>query len=311
MNWLVILAVLGVAGCPRKTMTDDERKAAYVEGIKPVLAKHQRAANAAIDALETIPTSAAAEPRVTALQPLPAPAACNGDTCVTKTAGPVGPISFNKLPTIIQWEDVPRVLRGEFGEYSNWQSDNRTFESINAITHLAVVRVHEFEKPVVSTNADRYTGGRAAGDVIVYDVKTKNRVGAFAWAVQMPETARIRADATDPVAEYQSVLVDHAKREIQAALADLYAGKAPAVAAPKDMERLRERQISDLLAGKQMPVMEVEITDGPTCKVVLVTALKHLLAVKPDGNDGVVKPEAIESVRKVMAKECAVSYREP
>jgi hypothetical protein len=312
MRWLIVAALL--AGCPRKTMTDDERKKDYVEGMKPVLAQHQAAVTATLDALAAIPKLAAADPPVTTAEALPAPVECKRDTCLIKTVEPVGRIALEDTPNV-DWDKVPRILRGEHDEYVTWQSDAYTLELIVAITHVAVVRVREYEKPVVGEKSDRYSGGRAAGDVIVYDVKGKKRVGAFPWAVSVPETAQIDANSADPGASIENVFVGHAASEIRSALTAFYAGKAPPVEPPKDDGRLRERQISDLLARQKMPVNEVEITDGPECKVVLVTAMPGLLAAHPSENpletDGVLKPEAIETVRTVMEKDCAVSSRLP
>jgi hypothetical protein len=309
MNWLpILLALTLTTSCTRKLMTDDERKADYARGIKPLLAQHQASVTAVLAALKVIPKAGAAEPPVTALQPLPAPVVCNADTCMIATAEPVGKISLSSAPSLLDFEDVPRVLRGEYAAQVTWQRDKNTLEAIDALTHFAIVRVHQYEKPAVGSTAERYTGGHAAGDVIVYDVKTQKRVGAFTWTAEMPETVHIPADSTDPAAAYEREFVGAAREQIRTALDAFYAGKA-AEKGPSDDEHLRERQIQTLLAQDvRVMVLEVEISDSPTCKVVLV-AVPQMIAANPDAADGVVKPEAVKIVRQVMGKDCAVTYR--
>lgn len=310
MRWPSILVVLALfTGCTRKLMTDDERKADYAQGIKPVIAKYQASVIATIASLESIPKAGATEPRVTAVQPLPAPVACNYDTCLVKTVGSASRISVENTPSLIDFSKVPRILRGEYEEYASWQADQQMLEKIDAISHYAIVRVHEYEKPVPGSTADRYTGGHAAGDAIIYDVKTGKRIGAVTWTAEMPETVHIPGDATDPAAEYESQFVGHAGPQITEALENFYAGKGAVAKPVYDDDKLRERQIMTLLVqDAEIMVVDVVITDGAACKVVL-TGAKALIAANPEADDGAVKPKAAEIVRKVMGKaDCAVTY---
>lgn len=315
MKWLALVTVALFAGCGRKTMSDDERKSTYVAGMKPVLAKHAASATAVVDGLKLIPSLAAAEPPVTAPQPLASPLACTLDTCVITTAEPVLNIKIHDMPSTVMpmhWDALPVMLRGEYRPDAVWQADEHTLATIAAISHVAVVRTREFEKPTVT--GDHYTGGRASGDVIVYEVKTKKRIGAFPWVAGMPETAEVAPGATD----LAYVLASRAPDKIRMALNDFYTGKATAEA-PKDDAQLRQRQITGLLgADFQILVTEVLITDGPPCKVDLVTPLPGKLAATPGpeittaGPDDVVKPEVAALVRKVIGNnDCAVSYRTP
>lgn len=311
--------VIALVACGNKTESTETppespapRKENDAAQLAPLVAKHKAAMSARLAAMDEIIKLAAAEPPVTQLEPLPAPVTGPSEAFQIRTLEPSYGVGINTsteldrktLDATLRGESVPGMTAGQF---------EAAAKLVDTFGWLAVVRVREFDKIVVADG--RFSGGNVAGDVIAYDLKTKQRVGAFPFEVHMPATTSV------PTRDVEGTLHAHLHElvmmDVQQSLSKLWAGKAvSAVKAPIDNAHLRQRQIVELLAAKKMIAGEVEITEEPTCKVVLVTPMPGTLAAHKtkdamDPGDGVIAPAVIEAVRQVMDKDCAVSVRVP
>ncbi len=303
MRWILILLVL--AACPRKLESDEERKEGYVKQMEPILAAHKAPATAKLEAMRAVMKMLAAAPHVDQREALGPGVACTLDTCERTSPG--------DDPTA-RWKGIENILRTGYDENTAAPSVEDSLRKLEAIKYFVVIRTHSYDPPVPGDQPDRYVGGHAAGDVAIYDLATRTRVGGFPWEVGAPDVASI-----DPKADRKSEL-DRAMRgsialKIDDAIEAYLAGKAaaPPPSAPADDGDLRERQIKELLINKQMIVDSVEIVEKPSCRVVLRTFITTGIALHPPEGfgegDGIVQPAATELVNKVLGKECAVSYQ--
>ena len=302
MHWILLLLL---AACPRKLQTDEEHKEGYLKQIEPILAEHRAPATAKLEAMHAVMKTLAAAPHLEQHEALVPGVACTLDTCER---------TFPGDDPAARWKTVENILRTGYDETTAPLGVEDSLKKLEAIKYFVVIRTHSYEPPVPGEQPDRYVGGHAAGDVAIYDLTTRARVGGFPWEVGAPDVASI-----DPTANRKSELDGAMRRSIALktddAIRDYLAGKgAPAPpSAPTADGDLRERQIKELLINKQMIVDSVEIVEKPSCRVVLRTFITTGIALHPPEGfgegDGIVQPAATELVNKVMGKECAVTYR--
>jgi hypothetical protein len=189
----------------RTSAADEEeaarKQAAHRKDIALVVEKRGAAAKAKIDALKAVAKDAKGAPPLAARQPVAALAALKADDR----------LKGGLLVVTASWDDATAKpapvgiddewLKGLDDELRNGSTLGRSPEALDValgllseLRHVALVRVHRYDTPKAALVGSewQYTGGRAAGEVRVYDLETKAKVGGFPFEITQRDTAFVR-----------------------------------------------------------------------------------------------------------------------
>ena len=146
------------------------------------------------------------------------------------------------------------------------------FQELDALSYGLLVRVHEATPPSAS-NLDRFVGGRASGDAMLYDLATGKILGAFPFALAQRDTATVTKGQSDVDAQLlQSFAVDIAsaiKAELRAWLDDKPGLATAADADAQALARFGPKIRTALgLSYLMADIHTIDVTRGPSGPIV-------------------------------------------
>lgn len=326
---IAVVVFFARGGLKREYATTEELEEASRQELAPVVAKHAVAAKAKIEVLQAVAKDSQTQPPLNALQPVAALAGIDKNS----------PLKAGVLLVTPNWTGAPGLepspveveSRLDLGDLTDAmakghvhnhkrhsvQSIDEQFGLLAGVRYAALVRTRQYTPPKASMfgNERRFAAGRAVGDVLVYDLETKAKVGGFPFEVVQNDTALVDVKSkTDEAIQGElnssfrisfNVSLEY---ELKAFLDGKSGSSAPGVADKKSLDSfvlkieiaLRKEYFAAFLK-------KVEITETGGLTVTLYADQPWVLG----GKDGVAKPEVKTLVQKILGSEAVVKVVKP
>ncbi|HEX8914932.1 MAG TPA: hypothetical protein VF796_21445 [Humisphaera sp.] len=317
-------AVLPAGGCKKDYPTNEQMNEEKRQAMAPVLARHKDAAAARLAAIKAVAADAAAAAPVTAREPKSADLVAVPDFGETEPAGLLlagvevlamdGKSDAAKVPLDpdLYLPDFPRVMAD--GYLPSWTAEGfePKFVTLENLKQVAAVRVREYRAPKVTSASGetRFTGARAGGDVIVYDLATGKRVGAFPFEAAQRDTVTVRSkDGAGAERELEQAFAIDLKSAVRKEYAAYAAGKAGLGSAADVSRQQFETRIRSKLLESQIIVIpqKVQLSYGADGKPVVTiwtdTTLRRIKVDEP------ASAEVTGIVTKVLGRDADVRLR--
>jgi hypothetical protein len=300
-------------------MNEEKRQA-----MAPALAKHKEGATAQVASLKAVGADAKTAPPVAQREPAAVPLATLTDSGDPESAGVLigtaewltaaGGTNEAKVPLSprLSLANITRCMEDGYLSSSSPSDMETNFTTLKGLKQAAVVRVRDYTKPkiVFAAGSKRFEGARASGDVIVYDLATRKRIGAFPFEAgqsgNVSVLAKDEAGAEKELEQAFAIDVEQAVRKEYAAFAAGTAGpSAPGTADDAERKRFADKIRMQVLTDHFLSnPTKVEITSGPNGKPLVTIWSSNLPQVAlPDGS---ARPEVVQTVTKVLGREADV-----
>jgi hypothetical protein len=211
----VIAALALVVGCKKSAPSVEQMREQRRTELAVIVDKHRAPFVKMLAAFRAVAVDAAPLPPVTAREPvagsLPVPELTGTDLkdTLAKAGVVVASASWfaDDKPTVgEQLRLDPGITSGlaKLVETGTFNIDSESaariderFATVERVHHVAVTRVHEYQPPRLDAER-RFQGGTAKGDVLVYALPARTRVGAFPFEVGQHDAVTIdrRKDVT-------------------------------------------------------------------------------------------------------------------
>jgi hypothetical protein len=303
--------------------TFEEMREANRQEMAPVLAKHSAAAKARIETLQAVAKDAQAQPPLKTLQPVAALAALDKDHLLKAglllaTPDWAGAAGVTPSPLPVESRLDLGAINGAMAIGHSYNTRNRVedidekFGLLTGLRYAALVRTRQYDKPRASVfdGERRFAAGRAVGDVLVYDLETKAKVGGFRFEVVQKDTALVDGKSkTDEVIQRDleesfgisfNVSLEY---ELKAFLDGKSGSSAPGAEDRASLESFSRRiDLAVTQAHFAAFVKTVEITDTGGLTVTIYADSPRVIA----GKDGVANPDVKAIVQKILGREAVV-----
>lgn len=327
LSFLTLGAVVVTTGCKKEYPSYDEMREEHRRQVKPILDKHRTVATAKIEAIQSCAKDAKDAPPVVEPEPTKQPITtpenkdeleqsgillANLEWAMTVDGTNGASIDYpTELPVYL----LAAALKDGHAYDRGYSVENidEQFGKLQNMKQLMVVRIRDYTppKPVFLGGEQRFEGAKAIGDVLIYDLDAKQRIGGFPYEAVQDHTAKIKRGASDDEArkDLERYFTTDFKYAIRNELAAYAQGKSgPAAPGVADYESLRgfgERIRSQiamefLLAGAR----KVDVTTGDDGKaVVTIHAESPELLVR---KSGALVPGLSELVEKALGRPATV-----
>jgi hypothetical protein len=316
MRFIVILGLVVLAGCPKKTHTLEERTAERQKQLAPIVAKYKPLVEARVALYKQLGETTKAAPPIAAREPLIAkvtePYLLSIERVLDMRDGR-GKIA----PDHIDVKNLENLMSDRPSTDFSLQSQTDSFEwFVTKPAFVAVVRLHEYTQPKVAVEKGFFTPGSARGDATLFELATQKKVGAFPFLVTQADTATQQTGQSAQNA-LQLAFNDDARKALEAELAAYLDGKpgpASVDRAPDTPESLRARHIQRALNDAAIFKTTFEIVEDP-CKLTIVVQPKHGFMIATDESRskyiGTIKePLASELLKAFGGLPCEIQFRD-
>ena len=310
--------------------TFEEMEEANRQEMAPVLAKHAAPAKAKIEALQAVAKDAQAQPPVTVRQPVAALAALDKNNLLK--AGVLLDTAESNLTGAAERKGSPVPMENNLrlgsivGAMAKGHVHNtgdtvfgieQQFGLLTGLRYAALVRTREYTQPKASMfgNERRFAAGRAVGDVLVYDLETKAKLGGFPFEVIQNDKALVdgkskteEAVQRDLESSFRISFNVSLEFELKAFMEGKSGSSAPGVADKDSLESFNRRiwlAVADAHFAAFLKKVEITETGGLT--VTLYADSPLVLG----GKDGVAKPDVKAIVQKILGREAVVKVAKP
>lgn len=321
----VLATAWSTSGCEKKDPLAWQKQAAAA--LQPVIEKHRPTAQAKIDALKAIALEAGALPPVEAREGAALPVTPKATLFSPNARSEKGNALLVNVETLAGGADAADGVRLAKGTWiksleryltSGWYDSgnqppyvDQKFEELAGLKLALVARVHQYKAPslVVAGGEQRFEAGRARGDVLIYDIDERKRLGAFPFEVVQRDTASVNVKGSSESAareleENFRVDLNASLRKELAAFVDGAAGPAsPGIAKNAAVSRFAERMKVELASFHLVAGIQ-DIQIDTTSAVPRVTLIADKTGPLLSG--GSVKPEVVEIARKVLGAESPI-----
>lgn len=308
-------------GCKRKLPTLEEMKEANRKEMGSILEKHRTAATAKLEAIKAVAADAKAAAPVTVRQPATVSLAVPPEAAGLVLANLEWAAAANGMNEAkLRVKDALPLgtLTGAlanghaYGSSYNVQGIDRQFGLLVALKQAALIRIQRYDPPkaVAGPGGRRFQSGRAAGDVLVYDLETRKRIGAFPFEAMQRDTAGVgQRDGEALLKELERSFAYDFETAINGELAAFAKGKAgpaaPGAAADASLRRFTDKiweqlTLDHLLSGPK----EIDFATGAGGSLIATIRAEnpsHLAA-----RDGAALPDVRRAVVKILGREATV-----
>jgi hypothetical protein len=324
----VLLAVLALpltlTGCGERNPTYEEMIEINRKALAPILDKHRAAVTAKLDAIKAVAKEAKAAPIVQAREPMAETATIPGSSYEALKAGVLlanadwadfegtdeTPIDLDTRLPIGKIQSA--LASGELPSSYSIQGLEEQFGVLAGIRQAALIRVHRYAKPQPSIGAKgerRFVGGKAYGDVQVYDLATGKRIGAFPFEIGQSDSASITSKDEESIQRELELSfargVDYDLREELAAFAAGKEGPATPGAAEKASLKTFANKIKGGIIESHGFAFPKRVDIEEEAGVITVTIHAGDPIYIADKR-GITRPEVKAMVEKILGSEAVV-----
>ncbi|MBX5482798.1 MAG: hypothetical protein IRZ16_13300 [Myxococcaceae bacterium] len=310
----VVVALTVLPGCKPKYPTVEEMAEQRRQKFAAILDAHRAASTAQLKALHAIAREALAAPPVTAFEP-PSGPVDEALTLLRNVEVLAGADHSAKL-------ELPRETDGlncavlEQALNTPGYNDDISFslenhlKRLEALRFVALVRVRDYTPPKVVMAGQRFEGGRASGDVLVYALDSRQRVGAFPFEIFQNDHVSVRGKTeVDIQRELDSNFASDVQIKVKRAFGDFIDHKvpstAPGVAQAQESARWENKvELAILETGLLGGVEKVEVDPAAGERPAVIVHAKYPDALRM--KDGSARSEVTEAVKKVLGREAVI-----
>ena len=315
------LVALGVAvafgACKNKLPTFEEMQEARRKELGPIIERHKAPSTAKLDALRAIAKDAPAAPPVETREP--ATTFAISDTRYPEEEGVLVAnleelVAFdgtNTAPVTLRpglsVAGLQGVLGGNAGDVGNPPASiDAQLGVLEKLRHVALVRVRSYQPPRPA-EAGRFEGGRAVGDVLVYEIDARKRVGAFPFEILQGTEATVGRGTVE--ADLAQSFASSFEFRLRGELAAFAAGKpgpaTPGAGAAEDTAAFATKIRLELGTEYLMAGVErVDIVDGDDGRPIVT--IQAETPAQLSSRDGSALPGVRALVKKILGTEAEV-----
>jgi len=326
MSLCLGFALLMAVGC-KKSRSYEEMKEENRQAMAPILEKHRAAATARIEAIQEIAKDARWASRTTTPEP-PEPGLkipenryelVKGGLLLANVEWAAAADGTNEAKVKYDADLPLHMLVKAMKDGHNHDSGHspegadESFKTLTNLKHLALIRIYDYDPPeaIFTGGEQRFEGAEAKGDVLIYDLETRKRVGAFPYEVQQGPNAKVTRGASDETmskelerfftSEFKYALLD----EVTAYGAGKSGPAAPGAAAKTSLQSFADKIRSEvgtefLLSGPKK--VDIAAGEGGKPLVTIYADTPNMLALK----DGTVLKEVRAIVEKVLGRDADI-----
>ncbi len=310
-----ILLVLGTTllpACGNKNPTFEEMVEIQRKELAPLVDQHRAAGGAMITALRTAAAEARSTTKVAKREPLPAPVVIANDDLVAAhlLLANIEWLANERWVNEAQIQIRPEVpierldqllTTGLYDRTGNHDAPivEQALTQLTSLQHVAFVRVHEYQPPKLA-EGNRFEGGVAEGDVLVFALPAHAREGAFPFEARQGETAKVARRSAE--ADLRGTFDDEVRRTIRAELVAFLANRpgpaAPGAAAAAEQAGFRDRIQMALAEAMVLGIKDVALENSLGGPIVTLYA-ESPATIAPQGT---VRSDVTALVTKILGR---------
>lgn len=323
---MATFAIAVIPGCKEDSNSLEDMKEQNRKEMAPILEKHRAAATAMIETIKAIGEDAKTAPPVETREP-PAGTIVSPEYGEPETAGillaNIEWTRFNNDSSLVYFKtDFPisvihRALKDGHCYDTGYHPAGvgEKFAVLTGLKQVAVIRIRRYDAPkaVFAVGQQRFEGGEAVGDVLIYDTATRKRIAGFPFEVHQHEDASISRSASEETVQrelsqsFASNFNFDMRRELHLYASGKTGPATPGAAAVAEMERFSRKinldlSMEHLLAG----IKKVDIVPGAGGKLVVTIHAETPRQLTT--RDGKALPDVQAIVAKILGVEPEIKF---